>query len=182
MPYEVLLLNYTPEDSIYQVDQLVDFRDSTVSTVAWSWDLGDNSFLVTDRAFEYSYSEAGDYEVILSAVDSNNCADTAYFTLTIEESGSFGEEGVIDVPTGFTPNNDSYNDILFVRGGPFLEFTFRIYNEWGNEVFVSKTPQEGWDGEYKSQEQPPGVYVWVLQGETTDGEVVSMSGEVTLIR
>jgi gliding motility-associated-like protein len=59
---------------------------------------------------------------------------------------------------------------------------FRVYNQWGNLVFSSTNPNEGWDGTYKGVKQPGGVYVYTAVGTTLKGRFVRLSGNVTLIR
>ncbi|HWY98282.1 MAG TPA: gliding motility-associated C-terminal domain-containing protein, partial [Bacteroidia bacterium] len=86
------------------------------------------------------------------------------------------------VPSAFTPNGDGNNDILYVRGGPFSLFDFRVFNEWGNEIFHSVVQSNGWDGKINGAPQPEGSYVWTLAGTTVDGKSIKMTGDVTLLR
>jgi len=86
------------------------------------------------------------------------------------------------VPTAFTPNGDGTNDVLYVRGGPFSQFDFRVFNEWGNQVFQSATQSDGWDGTIKGTKQPEGTFTWTLVGTTVDGKAIKMSGNVTILR
>jgi gliding motility-associated-like protein len=69
-----------------------------------------------------------------------------------------------------------------VRGGPFANLDFRIYNEWGNEVFLSDSQSNGWDGTYKNKAQAPGKYIWVVKGETGNGGSFKLTGQFMLIR
>ena len=51
------------------------------------------------------------------------------------------------VPTAFTPNGDGRNDVFRpVVYGIAVEYNFIVYNRWGQKVFISNTPGEGWDG------------------------------------
>ena len=86
------------------------------------------------------------------------------------------------MPTAFTPNGDGHNNTFYVHGGPFIQFNFKIYNEWGNIVFFTRDELEGWDGTYKGQPQPPGTYVWVIDAEKTIDTPIHLSGSVNLIR
>jgi gliding motility-associated-like protein len=72
--------------------------------------------------------------------------------------------------------------VLHVLGGPFEEVDFKIYNNWGNEIFSTTDPEGGWDGSYKGTQQPVGVYVYTVTGTTIDGKKIKLSGNVTLIR
>jgi gliding motility-associated-like protein len=59
---------------------------------------------------------------------------------------------------------------------------FRIYNRWGQKVFETTNPKQGWDGTFNGVLQPMDVYVYTLEAEFTDGNRVSRKGDITLIR
>ena len=86
------------------------------------------------------------------------------------------------MPTAFTPNGNGENDILYVKGGPYKELEFKIYNEWGELIFVSNKQEDGWDGTKKGVEQPIGVYVYILNAVTLNDVEVNQYGDVALIR
>src|SRR5690606_18045858 len=42
----------------------------------------------------------------------------------------------LELPSGFSPNGDGYNDGYFIRGiERYPENTFIVFNRWGNEVY-----------------------------------------------
>ena len=64
---------------------------------------------------------------------------------------------------------------------------FLIYDRWGELVFDSDTDGDamlqGWDGTYKGKELSPQVFVYFLEGEFLDGEVIDMmKGNITLVK
>ncbi|HKC34921.1 MAG TPA: gliding motility-associated C-terminal domain-containing protein, partial [Chitinophagaceae bacterium] len=88
------------------------------------------------------------------------------------------------VPSGFTPNNDSKNDVLKVRayGIVSLEY-FRIYNKWGQLIFSTKDISKGWDGTVNGMPQSTSVFVWMVRAkDELTGEYIQKKGTVTLIR
>ena len=117
----------------------------------------------------------------LTGTDANGCLLSDTVTVTIQNCPETTYTGP-SVPTGFTPNGDGTNDILYVKGGPFKRLNFRVYNNWGNEIFRSMDQSVGWDGTYKGIDQPGGVYVWVLEVLTMGDEIIKVSGDVTLFR
>jgi len=123
---------------------------------------------------DHSYSEPGIYTVMLVITDDNGCVDTIYKDVIIAVPPL--------VPSGFTPNGDGQNDVLYVRGGNFTELEFKIYNNWGELIFVSNNQADGWDGTRNAIEQPIGVYVYTVNGVTEDGVKHELSGDVTLLR
>jgi len=88
----------------------------------------------------------------------------------------------IFVPNVFSPNGDGNNDILYVYSNAISSLVFRIYNQWGQEIFESKSINTGWDGTAGGQKQPVGVYIYVLQATMQDGTIINKKGSVTLIR
>jgi gliding motility-associated-like protein len=95
----------------------------------------------------------------------------------------------IYVPTAFSPNNDGINDVLRPYAGP--EFvrgvSFRVFNRWGSLVYEASdfqlsASQMGWEGMYKGETAPAGVYGYHLVLERGNGITVERSGEVNLIR
>jgi gliding motility-associated-like protein len=87
-------------------------------------------------------------------------------------------------PTGFTPNGDGHNEIFKpVVRGPMYDYDLRIYNRWGELIFLSKDQKTGWDGRYKGALVENGTYVWMLSYKKMLGGAVNIvKGEVTAIR
>jgi gliding motility-associated-like protein len=88
----------------------------------------------------------------------------------------------IFVPNIFSPNGDGVNDILYVYSNAIASMVFRVYNQWGQELFESRAVSTGWDGTAGGAKQPIGVYIYVLQATMQDGTIINKKGSVTLIR
>ncbi len=89
----------------------------------------------------------------------------------------------IYLPTAFTPNGDGLNDVL--RGIPvgIKEFKYlKIYNRWGQEIFVATDYRIGWDGKWKGQKQESGIYIVIASGIDFKDNVINKKGTVMLIR
>jgi gliding motility-associated-like protein len=87
----------------------------------------------------------------------------------------------IFVPNAFTPNNDGKNDILKVFGNYISTIDLRIFNQWGQLIFQTTDPTQGWDGKHKGKLQPVGVYAYILKVVRQDGTVVNKKGSINLI-
>jgi gliding motility-associated-like protein len=162
----------------YTTGQPVTFTDQSTNATAWYWDFGDNAGTSFQQDTTYSYTTAGTYLVMLTVSNAAGCMDTIVGNVVITEM----QGGVVAVPSAFTPNGDGVNDVLFVRGGPFTELEFRIFNEWGNQIFMATDQSQGWDGTRSGTAQPAGTYIYTIIGRTLSGEEVKMSGDVTIIR
>jgi gliding motility-associated-like protein len=60
--------------------------------------------------------------------------------------------------------------------------TFKIYNRWGQLVFQSADPLNGWDGRFKGTLQPMDSYGYTLEVEFSNGTRATKKGDITLIR
>ncbi|MEO5999332.1 MAG: PKD domain-containing protein [Chitinophagaceae bacterium] len=87
------------------------------------------------------------------------------------------------VPNAFTPNHDGSNDYLhpLLRGIKQVHY-FKVYNRWGQLIYVSLTDRPGWDGTYKGVAQASQAFVWVLEGLGVDGVVYTKKGTTVLLR
>lgn len=88
------------------------------------------------------------------------------------------------MPSAFSPNGDGLNDDFKPKivGYPFIEY-FRVFNRWGELVFVGYKNDSGWDGTYRDGRQADvGVYFWEVAAKNIRGETEYLKGDVTLIR
>ena len=89
------------------------------------------------------------------------------------------------IPNAFTPDQNNYNETFYpvVSGSNITHYVFRIFNRWGEEIFTSSTPGEGWDGNYKGAPVQDGAYSWsvdmIVRGRP---ELFSKKGSVLLMR
>lgn len=86
-------------------------------------------------------------------------------------------------PNAFTPNNDGKNDLFrVVTYGNDEHFSLSIYNRWGQRVYYSGNPKEGWDGRVNGKDADAGTYLFVLKAKCLTGYEEQRKGELTLIR
>ncbi|MBS1772272.1 MAG: gliding motility-associated C-terminal domain-containing protein [Bacteroidetes bacterium] len=90
-------------------------------------------------------------------------------------------ESILDVPNAFAPGSENGTFKVMRKGDATLK-NFAIYNRWGQKVFETNDINKGWDGKYKDEAQPMGVYVYTVEAVTPTGRVFSKQGNLTLIR
>jgi gliding motility-associated-like protein len=90
----------------------------------------------------------------------------------------------IVMPTGFSPNGDGNNEVFKPLGSALFskEYDFRVWNRWGQEVFRSTDPAQGWDGNYNGQPSMTGVYAYLITYKNIFNEAKILKGNVTLVR
>lgn len=86
------------------------------------------------------------------------------------------------VPTAFSPNRDGSNDVFKIYGSLISEIELDVFNQWGELVFKSTDLTNGWDGSYKAQLQPAGVYIYSAKIKMLLGNTVFKKGVINLIR
>ena len=168
------LADFTFTPTIAFTLEEIQFTDQSTNgpITNWLWDYGDLSGGINQNE-NHKYSEAGKFDIILTVTDENGCENLITKPILI------GNPPIL--PTAFTPNGDGENDIFIIRGGPFDEVDFKIYNNWGQLIFTSNDVSIGWDGTYEGEDAPFGVYTWtyiVLVGD----EKIIKEGDVTLMR
>ncbi len=115
------------------------------------------------------------YEVI--SFNDKGCFDSAFVTVFV----NFVDSDF--VPTGFTPNDDGLNDFFKILHLRFDKLVFmKLYNRWGEEVFMTTSISEGWNGKYHGEPQDVGVYHYLIKVEHANGETQIFKGNFTLIR
>lgn len=153
----------------------LDFTNLSTGATRYLWDFGDGS-TSTNKDEVHVYQKDGYYNVCLTAWNEYNCQDTACKQvrgLVIP---------LVDVPTGFSPNGDGANDIVYVKGYGIAKMTFRIFNRWGEKVFESTDKSYGWDGRYKGVIQEMEVYGYTLSVDFFDGTSTFKKGNITLLK
>ena len=60
--------------------------------------------------------------------------------------------------------------------------TVRVFNRWGEKVYESRNPEDGWDGTYNGEKLPTGPYTYIITAKGANGEFLQRDGIVTLIR
>jgi len=121
-----------------------------------------------------------EHDVCLSVLDRYGCADTICRTVTILVPAIF-------IPNAFSPDGDGLNDTFY----PYVldvvreDHLLQVFDRWGELIFDSSDPGEGWDGYYKggSDVVAQGVYVWRLTAlPTATADKLEMIGSVTLLK
>jgi gliding motility-associated-like protein len=151
------------------------FTNLSTGATKYLWDFGDGT-TGTNKDELHIYDKDGTYTVCLTATNEYGCRDTTCKSV----------RGIViplvDVPSGFSPNGDGINDIVYVKGYGIEKMTFRIFNRWGEKVFESTEKAKGWDGRYKGVMQEMEAYAYTLSVEFFDGTKTNKNGNITLLK
>jgi gliding motility-associated-like protein len=176
--------NFTPTPDAGNNPLNVVFTNSSLSGTAtntYSWNYGNGLNYVTttlsDTSTNTTYTAAGTYTVILTAVNSIGCVSRDTAIIIVTESYS------IIIPNIFTPNGDGLNDNYMVKSEGVTAMTLEIYDRWGLQMFDSSTINAPWDGKTKAgKEAPDGTYFYIIDATDKKGNDNKYKGFLTLIR
>ncbi len=113
------------------------------------------------------------------ATDVNGCESQDYVSVeVVDDHGLF-------VPNAFTPNGDGNNDFFQIFGNTAGIHTFNImvFNRIGEKIYEASEADFMWDGTYKGEKVPLGVYTYVAKAVFLDAfSDKSLYGSVTILR
>lgn len=153
----------------------VPFDNNSQHATNFLWKFGDGATSM-DESPLHTYTAPGLYTVTLIVDNEIGCPDSIPF-----EYIEVWKESIF-FPNAFTPNGDGKNDFFYIPNGGFEELEIHIFSRWGREVYFSLDPSFRWDGTYKGQSVPEGVYTFRVLGTTFGGTKVERSGTITVIR
>jgi gliding motility-associated-like protein len=120
---------------------------------------------------------AGTEQYSVTFAVENGKDSTVYITVKTVECTE------IHVPNIFTPNGDGLNDLFLVKTN--MELTFfeiTVYAANGKQLlFTSQNINRGWDGTYRGQLQPQGLYYYHIRYIDNFGKHAEKRGELLLI-
>ncbi|MDP4267327.1 MAG: gliding motility-associated C-terminal domain-containing protein, partial [Bacteroidota bacterium] len=152
------------------------FFNSSINAERYLWNFGDTSFSDIISPL-HIYNNTGNYTVKLIAYNHAGCADSATSALIhVKDIAN------LYIPNSFSPNQDGLNDIFRVKGFDIVWLNAYIYNRWGNLIYEWHDINGGWDGRYKGEIAPAGIYVYVIDCLGTNKEKHHYNGTITLIR
>lgn len=132
---------------------------SDFQTYRWVFDGKDEEY---GPAVSYNFKTSGTHHIRLELEDSicgrYYSRDTSLLVMDAEAS--------LQMANIFTPNGDGQNDFFGldpeVPVSYFSHYDLRVFNRWGKQVYVTSTPGEAWNGKFRGEALPEGVYYYLL--------------------
>jgi gliding motility-associated-like protein len=181
---DALSVDLGPDIDLFFGDsiQLEAAISNAIGTVSYFWRGGYEGTLSCDTCPAPVASPEFTIDYFLTIIDENGCMAEDMLRVNVRK------ERVVEVPTAFTPNGDNTNDRLLVHGLPGTRVdVFRVFDRWGELLFEDvdfpvNAPDRGWDGAFRNDPMPGGVYIWQAAVIFPDGSEATYSGQTTLIR
>ncbi len=156
--------------------------NSSAGVVDWQWSSPGASPATSDLAnptFKYPEGEVGEYPIQLIVTTAEGCIDTVNTVINIVS------DIIFFAPNAFTPDGNEFNQTWnVVTGGiDIYDFEIKIYNRWGEQIWESHNPAEGWDGTYQGEILKEGAYIFVARVKDLHSDSYkTFKGHITLIR
>jgi gliding motility-associated-like protein len=168
---------YSPNPPVVANKPTIFYNGSTgASHFVWFFGDGDSTPISSMDTVMHQYQKTGTFQACLVAINQFGCSDTSCMPVQTLINP------LLDVPNAFTPGRFGQNSIVKVQGFGIGSLVFRIYNRWGQLVFETNNPSQGWDGTYKGNPQPMDVYAYTVDAIFFDGTKTTKKGDITLIR
>jgi gliding motility-associated-like protein len=134
-----------------------------------------NNTIYNSENLTITWTEPGFYTIEVQFEASNCLSSIQYYEVVVKPCPRAG----LFIPNTFTPNRDGVNDSFFILGENVTNIRLLIFNRWGENLFDSNT---GWDGTYRNELCPEGVYVYVISWVDLQNLPHKEIGKVVLLR
>jgi gliding motility-associated-like protein len=126
----------------------------------------------------HNYARPGTYSIMQVVVNASGCYDTAYSEVLIRP------EFIFWIPNAFTPGKpDGLNDVFKPKLIGVHDYKFLIFDRWGEKIYETENPEDGWNGFYKGELCTNDVYVYkIIFRDDVRNDPHQYIGHVTLVR
>jgi gliding motility-associated-like protein len=165
------------------------FEYGYFSDYGGSFDLGPNKFICKGESVVF---DAGIKDSYLwnngSQLQSFTASDSGKYFVATKQGGCLNSDTVyvyfnpdvdcsnyIEFPNLITPNNDSLNEVFFIKGLKPGTWSLEVFNRWGSKVYFNESYDNTWNG----KDNVDGVYYFHLRHVKG---VVNYKGWVEILR
>lgn len=173
---------YINPDQVEIDDPTITVYNVTTGNLNHIWTINGSTFEDASSSFDYDLPFVdGTYSIQLVSTTDLGCADSLTLTASVMNNIA------VYIPNSFTPDGQAFNNTffpVFSTGFTPKNYSFTIFNRWGEEIFSSQDPKAYWDGAMADgTDCPDGVYNYLLEyQEINKGEVKQILGFVHLLR
>jgi len=142
------------------IGAIFNFINTSSDAINYTWEFGNGNGSFEENPSN-TYFANGDYIVTQYVTSAFGCVDSTSQMITINTV-------TIDIyeliPNAISPNEDGSNDVWKLD---FIDILYpdahvEIYNEWGQQLFVSDGYEIPWDGKYNGELVPDGNYFYII--------------------
>lgn len=178
-PNPISGFSYSPDDVTTQTP-IITINDQSLGGTSWFYTVSDGSNYFNNE-FSHEFTTPGEYDVWQYVTNQFGCVDSTLHTVDVRPTI------IVFVPNAFTPDGDGINETFqpVIGGTDISDYSFRIFNRWGELIFETDNLNQAWvgnvdGGEYYAQD---GVYVYEIIVESDTLKLrEKYTGHVTLLR
>ncbi|MBL7733242.1 MAG: gliding motility-associated C-terminal domain-containing protein [Chitinophagaceae bacterium] len=171
------VVNAGPDKTIVEgYDVMLEGNSSITSPVSIAWT--PNSTLTGANTYTPIAKPLTTTNYTMTVVSPNGCVSTDNALVTVIPY-------CLKVMDAFTPNGDGMNDRWIVTnngGNCTKQVIAAVYNRYGNQVYKNDNYTNNWDGTYNGKPVADGTYYYVIRYILLNGAVITLQGDVTILR
>ncbi len=158
----------------YLTTDIIQFENlSSKDAVIFDWDMGDGSEYSEENP-QHSYNTEGEFIVSLVVTNEWGCQDSTQHIIRPPMK--------LWVPNAFTPDANGLNEFFEIKGMGVKKFNLYIFDRWGEMIFSSDNIDIMWDGKYRGEVVPEGVYIFKIIAHGYNKDKIERVGHVSVIK
>ena len=180
-----VITNISPENEFFElcegdsIPKVYVANSNIPGSFTWTV-MGDTT---TTNSLSYTWYQVGIFIIEVMEVSNEGCVSNPEQTSIIIERCP---QSLIYIPNSFTPDGDEHNNIwlpVMTSGFDPFDYNVSVINRWGETIFESNDPNQGWDGTYKNRMSDQGIYVFRIRyGLLENDGAKEIYGHINLIR
>ena len=154
------------------------FTNTSDSSLYFEWDFDNGTVDFESVKKSITFQQSGIYDVLLYVENDTRCYDEVVHQVFVDEIFS------VFIPIAFTPNNDGLNDEFIPLTSGVYDFEMKIFNRWGDLVFLSENKNIGWDGSLINSDidLESGTYMYNISVTDINEKPWIYNGEINLLK
>jgi gliding motility-associated-like protein len=152
-------------------------------TIVWEYSTNYSNCDTLENCFFPIVTPTQTAQVMATIMNDDGCIAMDQITIFVEKNR------YVYIPNAFAPEGNSDNQIFMIYVGKGVKKinTFKVFSRWGEQLYAARNfyPNDnsyGWDGKFKGEKMNPGVYIYFVEIEFSDGLKIIYNGDVTLTR
>jgi gliding motility-associated-like protein len=133
------------------------YRDLSTDAITWNWNFASMG-TSTEQNPTLFYNDTLTQLTRLIVSNIYDCKDTSTQNIFILP------DVIYYIPTAFSPNDDNINETFKPIGLAYaLEYKFIVFNRWGEKLFETNNPKNGWNGKFNDKIVEQGLYFFRME-------------------
>lgn len=138
--------------------------------------VGNTAYRDTSYTDSKLNTDIGLYLYTIEASENNSLYTSSSNTIELFQ------KPLVMAPNVYTPNRDGLNDVWLPSSIFVKDYSLIVYNRWGQKVFETTNPKEGFSAAVLSNPETSDVFVYLITYTGWDGSTRTLKGNLTTLR